>query len=129
MKYNLKITSKQSWIIQCHILDLCNFMLSYDKSFEDIKKRTNNFKSWDEYDVLRAGIYFKEKRISRSYIQYVGLTKEELDFIGHEIDYWVFSGFDREPKERQMAKRILDNIKNINDTQYQRNLILEDILK
>jgi len=104
-------------------------MLSYDKSFEDIKKRTNNFKSWDEYDVLRAGIYFKEKRISRSYIQYVGLTKEELDFIGHEIDYWVFSGFDREPKERQMAKRILDNIKNINDTQYQRNLILEDILK
>jgi hypothetical protein len=98
-------------------------------SLEEIKKRSNNFSSWDEYDVLRAKIYFKEHKLNKSYVIFRDLTEAELRFIGSEVDHFSSGGFERDPKEVQMANRIIKNVENSLDVQYQRNLILDDILK
>lgn len=125
--YNLKVTSKQMWLIQTHIYDMCNFR--FGKEYTD-----DDFKKMDTHDVFRIKIEQKEKRVGKSCI--FELTEKEAKFISSEIDYFVFDlASSREDKdrfyysERQMAKRIIKNINNLLDTQYQRNLTLDKILR
>lgn len=123
--YNLKVTRKQEYIIQMYIYDLCNYM--FRDKLSDYSD--DDFKKYDEYDVLRTKIYFKEHKLNKSYVIFRDLTEEELRFIGKEVIYFSTSGFEREPKEVRMAKRISDNVTKALDLEYQRDLILERILK
>lgn len=127
--YDLKLTKKQAYLIQYHIYELCNHR--FRNSIDDYT--IDDFKIFDDYDVLRTNIYFKEHRLNKSYVIFKGLTDKEIKFIGSELDYWCRDkGDDMEPEDRrgiQMAKRVNDNIKKTLDIQHQRNSILERILR
>lgn len=118
----LKVTNKQMYFIQSYVYDMCN--LSLNENYTE-----NQLKVFDGYDVYRIKIHQKERKLNKSYYVFDDLTKGELKFIRQEIEYFMFDGFERDQKEKQMAKRLLTNISNTLDTQYNRNLILNEILK
>lgn len=129
MTYNLKITNKQAGLIQNHIYDLCNYMFR-----DKISDYTDSdFDKYDEYDVYRIKIYFKEYRLNKSYTIFKNLTEKEVKFIKGELSHHCRErGMDMEIEDRKemaMANRVIYNINKILDKEYQRDLILERILK
>lgn len=127
MKYNITVTSKQSALIQSHIYDLCNIGLSFYRCFEEIDTR-----SIDEYDVIRARLYFKEtvvkKRKSNS-IRFIDLTKDELQFISHELQHFVLSNYieDSDRYDQISAKALINKINKTLSQSYQREIKLKQL--
>ena len=122
MTYNLKLTTQQSGLIQYHIYDLCNWMLT-KKKFSDY-----DTSSWDEYDIFRASIYYKQRRLNKSYFIFEGLTHSELKFISSEIQHWVVyhngGPWDDDAstqREKKIGKNILSKISQLLDQQFQRD--------
>jgi len=77
----------------------------------------------DEYDVFRIIIHSKMKKESKNVYLFSGLTLDELNFIQHEINYFCISGgFEREPWEKAMARRVVNNINDLKNTKLQRDL-------
>lgn len=124
--YRLKLTSKQMWVIQSHIYDLCNFRLGNDYNESD-------FKDMDSHDIFRIKIYQKETKVGKSYV--FNLTEKELKFIASEVDYFVFGRFSEDDKdkyyyqERGYSRRIINNINKLLDVTLQRDKLLNEILK
>lgn len=126
--YNLKVTNRQSSLIQYHIIELCNYMLN--GTLQDVKVWSNNFANWEEYDIHRACIYFKQSKLNKSYYIYKGLTKQEIKFISSELNHWCINRYVDADKiyEKPMAKRIIDNINKSLDIQLQRDIKINQIL-
>lgn len=120
MRYNLKITRKQLWLFQCHIFDLCNYFVHKEYSIAELSK-------FESYDFKRYHIYKKMKRSGQYYI-FKNLTEAEIDFIRREIQYWTFSGFERENSEKLMAKRIIKNVDDVKNISKQRDIKIAAIL-
>lgn len=117
MNYNLELTIRQSSLIQSYIYDLCNWMLTKSKfSYYDTSL-------WEEYDILRASIYYKERRLNKTRWIIEGLTKEELIFIKHEISHWVVNSHAEadDRGEKIIGKNLISKINKILDNSYQRN--------
>lgn len=110
--YNLKLTHKQTYLVDCHIFDHCNYFTNGDYSDEKLA-------TFDEYDQLRIRIYRKHKRLDKKYYLFSNLTEEEIKFISREIDHWAF-GFERDLSECANAKRIIKKIEDVLDVQKQR---------
>ena len=121
MNYNLELTNKQSYLIQFHIYDLCNWRLTKSK-FSEYDTST-----WDKYDIFRASIYYKERRLNKNRCIIEGITKAELMFIGHEILHWVVESHAEsdDRNEKVIGKNLIDKINKMLDTKYQRNRKLE----
>jgi len=119
--YNLKLTHKQTYLVDCHIFDHCNYFTNGDYSDEKLA-------TFDEYDQLRIRIYRKHERLDKKYYLFSNLTEEEIKFISGEIDYWTFGGFERDLSEYANAKRIIKKIEDVFDVQKQRDLKLKQLL-
>lgn len=126
--FNLILTSKQSGLIQCHIYDYCNWMLTKSK-FSEYDTST-----WDEYDIIRASIYYKERRLSKNRSIIKGLSEKELKFISSEIQHWVvykttdpWGEDDNDRQDKRIAKNLVNKINQIFDKSIQRNLKLSQI--
>lgn len=126
MNYNLEITPKQLSLIRSHIIDLCNIRLYTYSSLEEVEKNTKI----DEYDKLRAAIYFKEIVKRGKVKQYFsGLTQSELIFISHEIRHFVLNDYFefRDRYEILSAKALVKKIDHLLDKKHQRNVKLKSI--
>ncbi len=121
MKYNLILTSKQSYLIQSELYDLCNW-------FVDKKYPKEKLDSMDEYDQLRISIYQKESKYKSGYYIYTGLTERELTFISGEIDYHIICGHEVDKYKKITARRIIDKVHDTLNIELQRDLKLKELL-
>lgn len=111
--YNLKITNRQTYLVEIHIFELCNYFVHGNHTEKEIA-------TYEEYDQMRIRLYRKFKRLNKTYYLFTGLTEEELRFIGKEIDYWTFSGFDRDKNDKIVAQNLIKKISDTLDLQKQR---------
>lgn len=117
--YNLKLTSNQMYLIESHILDLCNYRLNQKYTLSELE-------NMDESDANRISIYSKYKKLNNRYYLFSGLTLSELNYISGEISYYCLDyGFEREPKDRAMARRIISTINDTKNLKLQREIKLK----
>ena len=108
------------YLVEKHIFDYCNHRLGVVYPIAQLH-------TFDSMDLKRLSIYNKYKRSGNYYI-FQDLSKSELDFIGGEVSYWTFDGFERESSEKSMARRIIKKVNEASDNQIQRDLKLSKIL-
>ena len=118
--YNLKLTSNQTDICQMYIFDLCNWCVYQEYTPEKLAK-------FEEYDIYRYNLYKKYKRLNKTTWTFSNLTLDEVKFIRHEVDYWMFGGFERDRFELVSARALIKKLDNLLDAQYQRDLKLKQL--
>ena len=118
--YNLKLTNKQTYLVDMYIFGLCNHMIH--EKYSD--KQLNTF---DISDRLRISLYQKHKRIDKSYYMFSGLTDQELKYMSGEVGHFIFDGFDRDRSEKIIAKNLIKKVDDMLNVQLQRDLKLKEL--
>jgi len=103
-----------------YIFDLCNWCVYQEYTPEKLAK-------FEEYDIYRYNLYKKYKRLNKTTWTFSNLTLDEVKFIRHEVDYWMFGGFERDRFELVSARALIKKLDNLLDAQYQRDLKLKQL--